>query len=703
MTADYSTTAPDYLSSGWLPFPLPPGEKSPPPRGVTGRIGTPPSGPDVYEWCEQVPAGSNLGVLLTPDVIGIDVDHYGDKTGAATLVEHIQQWGPLPPTVRSSARDWPSGIWFYRVPPGLAFPERLGPAVELIRSTHRYAVVWPSIHPSGAVYRWHEPFGTDGEDVVLAEGVIPRVAELAELPAAWVEGLTGGRLDAEAATEAVGGEEAAAWLSEHDESGACPRVAGATQKIVSAIRGGTAHDSLSGLLGLARLAEHHHRGVGPAVAEVAAAFNFVAVNHGRAPDEARSEFSRSWRGAVGKVLATAEVFTPQAPCDCGLDPDDLVDRTPPDPPSSSDPSGDDLDSLLEDSDDSDSSSWAPVDLGPVLDGTVTTPPPTVLRRSDDQPLFYSGRVNGLIGESESGKTWVALAAVAQELDAGHHVLYLDPEDSAPGFVDRMRALGATDEQLSAQVVYINPDEPLRGEAVAAFRAIVGARPWSMICVDGVNAMMSLFGFDITDNNDATKFSQAFLTPLTKCQAAVVVIDHLPKNNAESKGGIGAQAKRAMMTGCSMRVAVTAEFGRGLTGKLALTVDKDRPGYVRGVSAFAKRVGTAVLASDGTKMVITIEAPDQRPASEKGSWRPTAVMARVSQWLAGRSDQGWSRQQVCQGVGGRKEVVRAALDALVESGHVSAEPGARGSIQHRHVARYSELDDLVDADNEDEEA
>ena len=237
MTHDFASTAVEYLTAGWLPFPITVrGAKSPPPNGVTGRTGTPPSAADVYEWLDMYPRGHNIGLRMPETVIGIDVDHYGDKNGAATLSAAIQKWGPLPPTWRSSARDWPSGIWFYRVPAGLHWND-LGPAIELIKPIHRYAVVWPSTNPKAddAPYRWHEPYGDQGDDRPV--DYIPRVDELPWLPDPWIDGLTDGRrLDDEVASAAVDSSEADAWLTEHAEPGSCPRVTGAARRILARLQ-----------------------------------------------------------------------------------------------------------------------------------------------------------------------------------------------------------------------------------------------------------------------------------------------------------------------------------------------------------------------------------------------------------------------------------------------------------------------------------
>ncbi|ORI11757.1 hypothetical protein BJD99_01040 [Rhodococcus sp. 1163] len=56
------------------------------------------------------------------------------------------------------------------------------------------------------------------------------------------------------------------------------------------------------------------------------------------------------------------------------------------------------------------------DIAALLDGTIPEPPaPEILQRSDGHALFYTGQVNLVFGDPESGKTWVALAAGAEVL------------------------------------------------------------------------------------------------------------------------------------------------------------------------------------------------------------------------------------------------------------------------------------------------
>lgn len=183
-----------YRRAGWRGvLPLPPGAKSPPPKGFTGYDGQWPTDAQINEWVDVRPPGSNLGLRLEHGVIGVDVDAYGAKTGGKTIAEAERRWGPLPATYRSSARadDQVSGIRLYRIPEGtllkgvIRFADQGIGDIEIAQPHHRLVVAWPSIHPKvGQPYRW---YGPDGQ--LMAETMVPRVRDLPELPQAWVDAL----------------------------------------------------------------------------------------------------------------------------------------------------------------------------------------------------------------------------------------------------------------------------------------------------------------------------------------------------------------------------------------------------------------------------------------------------------------------------------------------------------------------------------
>lgn len=709
----YRDAAHTYRAAGWIGvLPIPYRSKKLLLRGWTGHGGAWPSGADVQAWTENErpdEGGGNIALRLPPDVIGIDVDAYGSKTGAQTLTEAEATWGPLPPTWTTTARDdGTSGIRLYLIPEGLRWPGQVGPGIETIHSGHRYAMVWPSMHPEGRTYRWYRPDG-------LPSTTPPKVEELPDLPELWIAGLTGGELAEQVVHADMSAGQSQDWIAHHSAGGVCRAMGVVRDRLLAELPTG-AHESLRRLMGLVRLAEQGHCGLLEVLGTVHSAFLAESTRPARGGTvrdqaEAEAEWRRSLAGAVRRVLGAPSVADQEQPADpctqpfAGLIASPSPTATPlvvHDPvPAAPQPAAAATEPAaavpVEEH-----TSWWPRDLAAVLSGDNAEAPPEILGRTDKHCLFYAGKVNGLLGESESGKTWVALLGVAQALDAGRHVLYLDFEDAAAGITARLRALGVRDEAMVELLTYVDPDESLHAIAAADLQDVSTRHPYAIIVLDGVNAAMSLLGLELESNTDATRFAQTLLRPLARTGAAVVTIDHVAKNKeTRGKGGIGAQAKRAMVTGCSIAVEVTTPFGRGQTGRLRLTVDKDRGGHVRGLAQFGKNIGTAVMASnfDGSEVTVVIEPPDDRPVEERRSeFRPTGLMSAVSRLLS-QTEGDLSGKQIEDAVSGKRDYIRAALDRLVDEGYASRHAGPRNATLHRHVRLYSELADLVDGDDD----
>lgn len=200
-------SAQGYFDAGWSPIPLPYKAKKFPPKGWTGKNGQMTTEEQIRVW-QSTNQLQNIALRLPDGVIGFDVDHYGDKTGGKTLQEKMEDWGPLPKTIKSGSRQGPSGIYYYAVPLGEEWPQSLGDGVEIIQRHHRYAVVAPSLHPDvmvdtihdvtsfgkeawtdtihsepyHRVYRWYNMDGTETDEITP-------VWDLPQLPPRWVEGL----------------------------------------------------------------------------------------------------------------------------------------------------------------------------------------------------------------------------------------------------------------------------------------------------------------------------------------------------------------------------------------------------------------------------------------------------------------------------------------------------------------------------------
>ena len=333
------------------------------------------------------------------------------------------------------------------------------------------------------------------------------------------------------------------------------------------------------------------------------------------------------------------------------------------------------------------SSWYPKPLD--LEGAIEEPEPEFLSRNDGHRLFYRGKINALLGESESGKTWVALLAVKQALEIAQKVIYLDFEDSGKGILSRLRSLGVEDRRFE-NFTYANPDQNLTlEERLDLVDALAEIQP-ELIIVDGVNAAMTLLNLELTSNRDATFFSQQLLKPLASSGACVITIDHVPKSK-DNRGNyaIGAQAKRADINGAAIAVEVSLPFGKGMNGELNLKVTKDRPGAVREHSKEAKFAGTVQLksTSDG-KVSMIIESPQMTSGSRT---RPTHLMEEVSKVLEA-STSPLSKNAVEKAIKGKAEWVRIAIQNLIDEKFIGIENGARNALNLKLLRQYREADD-----------
>lgn len=271
----FNEASPFYLEAGWSPIPLPPKDKFPVPIDTTGAKGvvTP---ADVQRWAEtgrfdtlkgQMKVG-NVALRLPKNVIGIDVDMYGEKTGREVLRKAEEKWGKLPATWMSTSREDGSGIRLFTIPEGLAWPESLtkffGKGVEILRWDHRFAVVEPSIHPEGRLYRWVHPDGT------YHPGEFPAPADLTPLPTKWVEALTQGSPWEERASAKLTKEQARLWIEERNDGDLCEVMQGTLRKWSQQVREASAegdlHDSCrNGIWALMGDSANGHCGVAKAL------------------------------------------------------------------------------------------------------------------------------------------------------------------------------------------------------------------------------------------------------------------------------------------------------------------------------------------------------------------------------------------------------------------------------------------------------
>jgi hypothetical protein len=282
-------------------------------------------------------------------------------------------------------------------------------------------------------------------------------------------------------------------------------------------------------------------------------------------------------------------------------------------------------------------------------------------------LFYPGYNHLVSGESEALKTWLLLVASARELAGGRGVVWVDGDDVGTGaLLERLRLLGASDEEITTLFAYYRADEPI-GQHMQVVLEVVRERRCRLAVLDGFNPLLALHGLDPNSGVDVERF-YALFDPIRKLGVANVMTDNVVKSR-ETRGGwaIGSERKRSKAE-VHLGMRCLQPLVRGGTGKAKIDVHKDRPGHLERPSPglFVVETGSAWrIAPDDTR-------------GEQGEFRPTTLMVKVSQFLERRIDEPQSLNQIEEAKLGKAGYVRQAVECLLAEGYVTEHAGARGA-------------------------
>jgi KaiC/GvpD/RAD55 family RecA-like ATPase len=339
--------------------------------------------------------------------------------------------------------------------------------------------------------------------------------------------------------------------------------------------------------------------------------------------------------------------------------------------------------------------WRPLDLSDVLAGSYEPPAADVLTRSDGAHLLYAGKLNTIVGEPESGKTWLAVVAAHQAITAGRSVAWIDIEDDARTLVGRLRAMAVSADAIRSHLLYVRPHEALGFHGRQQVAAWLSAHAPSLVVIDSVSELMSLHELDPKSDIDVVLMHQLARTFAT-AGAAVVLIDHVTKaTEGRGRWATGSERKVSGIDGVALNVHRLAPFAPGKTGRLRLTVGKDRPGGVRSISTGRDHDQAAVVElrswPDGGVMYSVDPCPSYDASSP---FRPTELMERVSKVI--EAQPGMSANLLRQTVSGKTDSIAAALELLVADGYISVTKGPRNASEHRSIRPFRNAPDDLEA-------
>lgn len=333
------------------------------------------------------------------------------------------------------------------------------------------------------------------------------------------------------------------------------------------------------------------------------------------------------------------------------------------------------------------------DMAALLAGTPPDDGPTLLFRSDGQPLLYPGALNGFHGEPGCGKTWLALLAAKTVIEAGLWALYIDYESTARAMAPRLAALGF-DEASAAAFLYLQAGGMFTPADRSWLIDLVANMPIALVVFDSVGEALAPYGAE--SDAEVARWVAEVARPLARAGACVLVLDHVTKAT-ENRGrwAIGSQRKLAAIDGASYTLDVGQPWARDCSGTARLTVAKDRRGHVGAVGAVAALVHVRV-GEGGRRVGIDLGSCELADNDEpvQGTVRHVVAMLEES---GGR----WaSVTEAGVALGLSVSATRQALLGAVKAGAVVEEKGERGAkVYHLPATDATREADVLDLETE----
>ena len=276
-------------------------------------------------------------------------------------------------------------------------------------------------------------------------------------------------------------------------------------------------------------------------------------------------------------------------------------------------------------------------------------------------LLYPDHTNYLAGDKSTGKTWIALEALAVAVkQLQMRTIWLDAEDTAATFSSRLARLGHRDLTTHPDVKRLNWSDWLDAEPEdrAAVAAWLDGGGWGgHLFIDSGSATES---GDSADTFAAWK-ARHLVHP------AATVIEHVAKNPEARFGPAGSLRKGATATGAVLLVE-GSPWTAHHEGTVHIRLDKDRPGGIphRKGELCARVRGTP---ADGYLVIESL--PPGNPDEEIDEAILTAIEA----------SPGITSTGIREAVGGDGKQVSKRLLRLVKNDTIARQPGSRRAQHH----------------------
>lgn len=327
--------------------------------------------------------------------------------------------------------------------------------------------------------------------------------------------------------------------------------------------------------------------------------------------------------------------------------------------------------------------WQPIDLSEIPDE------PPVQPSLGGMGLAYPGKRHVFSGPQESAKTLCAYLLGLEVMRAGGAFCLLDFEMGRWDARNRLRELGATQDELR-EIVYFDPEGKMPERVPGQVIELVQGKE-AVVLID---ASAGAFAYQELDDNkrmDVERFAAVYVEPFRRAGIATLVIDHVVKST-EARGNYAIGSERKVgQTDVHIGFTVVTPIKRGTTGVYKLTTHKDRGGFLK-----RGKLADLELRSDPETHDITWDIRAATEVDPDHPFRPTVKMEQASKWLERQMEERVPMSHIEQGIGGDREAGRLAIQILVDDGYFQEEKGPRNARLMTIVRPYREEHDDLSA-------
>ncbi len=260
---------------------------------------------------------------------------------------------------------------------------------------------------------------------------------------------------------------------------------------------------------------------------------------------------------------------------------------------------------------------------------------------------YPGMLCAIVGEGESGKTWIAAHTVADIAMAGHAVLVLDGEMSAAAWHRRFQALGIPDDALQ-RVHYAEMADDSAN--VTLLRATVAHHRVRLVVWDSALSLLSRTARSENDNAEVARVYDR-LREVVRDGPAGLLVDHTTRGSG-SLVSRGATAKfNALDISYGVRLAEGSVPGQTAQWSSNVSVEKDRHGLL----GERRDCGVVFIPLGSGSLAMEI-SESQGSTHRLAAGNPVTVLVAK---IAALEPPAKSGNDALARLGGRRSVVHAA--------------------------------------------